>query len=71
MIYPHPKGYVCYQGSPDLTGKMDDPAWQNAPWTDPFVDIEGDKKPKPPLETKVKMLWDDDYFYIGARLIEP
>jgi hypothetical protein len=71
MSVPHPNGYVCYQGSPKLTGKLDDPAWQAAPWTAPFVDIEGDKKPKPTWETRVKMLWDNEFFYIGARLTEP
>lgn len=50
---------------------MDDPAWNNAPWTDAFVDIEGDVKPKPTWETRVKMLWDDEFFYVGARLTEP
>lgn len=50
---------------------MDDPAWARAPWTDAFVDIEGDKKPKPTWETRVKMLWDNEYFYVGANLVEP
>ncbi|MEX2244389.1 MAG: carbohydrate-binding family 9-like protein [Fimbriimonadaceae bacterium] len=71
MPFPHPNGYVCYQGSPKLSGKLDDPAWQSAPWTAPFVDIEGDKKPKPTWETRVKMLWDAEFFYIGAKLTEP
>jgi hypothetical protein len=70
-MYPHPKGYVCYEGSPKLTGRLDDPAWANAQWTDVFVDIEGDKKPKPMWDTRVKMLWDREFFYIGARLTEP
>jgi hypothetical protein len=35
------------------------------------VDIEGDAKPKPPLSTRAKMLWDDTYFYVSARLDEP
>lgn len=70
-MFPHPRGYVCYEGSPKLTGRLDDPAWSAAPWTDPFVDIEGDKKPKPTWDTRVKMLWDREFFYIGARLTEP
>lgn len=56
---------------PKLTGKLDDPAWRDAPWSLDFVDIEGDVKPKPWFRTRVKMLWDDDYFYIGAELEEP
>lgn len=70
---PHPQGYVCLK-SPHpivLTGKLDDPAWQLAEWTSDFVDIEGDLQPKPPFQTRVKMLWDDRYFYVAAVLEEP
>jgi hypothetical protein len=35
------------------------------------VDIEGALKPKPRFKTRAKMLWDSDYFYIGAELEEP
>ena len=68
-----PKSYVAVRaGSPlVIDGKLDDAAWRDAPWTDLFVDIEGDAKPKPALDTRVKMLWDDAYFYIGADLREP
>jgi hypothetical protein len=68
-----PRGYVCYRASstPTVDGRLDDAAWRNAAWTDDFVDIEGDKKPLPRLRTRVKMLWDDRYFYIGAELTEP
>ena len=50
---------------------MDDPAWQAAPWTEDFLDIEGPSKPKPRFRTRAKMLWDNDYFYIAAELQEP
>ncbi|APW58874.1 sugar-binding protein [Paludisphaera borealis] len=68
-----PKGYVCYRADRPIAvdGKLDDPAWDAAPWTDAFVDIEGDRKPLPRFETRAKMLWDDEYFYIAARLKEP
>jgi hypothetical protein len=68
-----PKGYVCYraQTPPTIDGKLDDEAWQHAPWTDDFVDIEGDVKPRPRFRTRAKMLWDDQYFYVGAELEEP
>ena len=70
---PHPKGYVCLRAALPVTidGKLDDDAWSNAAWTDKFVDIEGAAKPLPRFATRVKMLWDDKYFYIGARLEEP
>jgi Carbohydrate family 9 binding domain-like len=71
--YLEPKGYVCYRATGPVTidGRLDDAAWRDVPWTDVFVDIEGASKPKPRLRTRVKMLWDDQYFYIGAELEEP
>jgi hypothetical protein len=68
-----PKGYVCYRASRpiQIDGRLDDEAWKIAPWTDPFVDIEGDARPRPRFETRAKMLWDDSYFYIAALLEEP
>jgi WD40 repeat protein/serine/threonine protein kinase len=71
--YVPPKGYVAYRATAAivLDGKLDDDAWQVAPWTDDFVDIEGDLRIQPRFRTRVKMLWDDDYLYIGAELEEP
>ncbi|MEM1134703.1 MAG: carbohydrate-binding family 9-like protein [Bacteroidota bacterium] len=68
-----PKSYVCYHTTEKLQidGELQEPNWQNTPWTETFVDIEGDKKPLPLFETKVKMLWDNDYLYIAAFLEEP
>ncbi len=68
-----PKGYLCYRsaGPIQVDGRLDEAAWQTAPWTDPFVNIEGDVKPKPRFQTRVKMLWDDQFFYVGALLEEP
>jgi len=68
-----PKGYVAGRAPKPLTidGKLDDEEWAKAPWTDDFVDIEGDKKPRPRLRTRAKMLWDDQYFYVAAELSEP
>jgi hypothetical protein len=50
---------------------LDDPAWQAVPWTEEFVDVEGGKRPRPRFKTRVKMLWDDKFFYVGAELVEP
>jgi hypothetical protein len=71
--FPHPKGYVCYRATSPVTidGKPTEAAWAAAPWSDEFVDIEGDKKPKPRHRTRVKMLWDDEALYIAAELDEP
>jgi len=68
-----PLTYECLRaaGPIRIDGKLDDPAWRQAPWTSDFVDIEGDGKPRPKFRTRVKMLWDDQYLYIAAELEEP
>ena len=67
------KKYVCYRSSDaiEVDGKANEKSWSAAKWTDDFVDIEGDKKPKPLHRTRVKMLWDDKYFYFLAEMVEP
>lgn len=68
-----PKGYLAHYAEtpPVIDGKISDCAWDLAPWTDDFRDIEGDKKPIPEYRTRAKMLWDETYFYIAAELEEP
>ena len=69
----HPPMYVAPRTvvTPTLDGRLDESIWGHAPWTDEFQDIEGDRKPRPYHSTRAKMMWDDDYFYVGARLVEP
>lgn len=68
-----PAGHPCLRARGDVAidGRLDDPAWREAPWTDAFVDIEGDLKPAPRLRTRVKMLWNADHLLFGAELEEP
>ncbi|MCX6929277.1 MAG: hypothetical protein NT154_39565 [Verrucomicrobia bacterium] len=68
-----PKSYLCQHTATPIAidGNLDDPAWAAAPWTDDFVDIQAAAKPLPRFRTRAKMLWDDDYLYIGAELQEP
>lgn len=68
-----PRSYVCYRVESPLTidGKLNESAWQKAEWTAYFVDIQGFSRPQPRFKTRAKMLWDDGYFYVAARLEEP
>ena len=68
-----PQHYLCrYTATPlQIDGQLDEKAWRGARWTKTFRDIEGDKKAKPRFRTRAKMLWDSEYFYIGAQLEEP
>lgn len=72
-LFNLPQNYVVRHiaKAPVIDGDIDDAVWQQAKWTNDFVDIEGDLKPKPPYKTNVKMLWDDSCFYIAARMSEP
>ncbi|MBM7569318.1 carbohydrate-binding family 9-like protein [Paenibacillus sacheonensis] len=67
-----PERYVCRraQGPLELDGRIDKPFWAAAEWTEDFVDIEGDLKPMPAKRTRAKMLWDDEFFYFAAELVE-
>ena len=69
----HPRGYVAYRAASAIAvdGRLAEGAWLSADWTEPFVDIEGDVRPKPAYLTRVKMAWDESNFYIGALLAEP
>jgi hypothetical protein len=71
-LLAEPKHYVCYYTDEQIfiDGNLDKKVWQQAEWTDLFVDIEGDKKPFPSQNTKVKMLWDSTYLYVAAQLDE-
>jgi hypothetical protein len=66
-----PRHAICYRTATALVvdGKLDEPAWQATAWSDAFVDIDGVQRPR--LVTRMKMLWDDEFFYFGADLEEP
>ena len=66
-----PESYIAYHTSEtmNIDGNEDDISWKKVAWSKPFSDIEGIKTPK--YKTEVKMLWDETYFYILAKLEEP
>ena len=73
MIYS-PRSYICNYIDKDIKvtidGELSERAWSRAVWTESFTDIEGDIRAKPYLDTRVKMLWDEEYLYIAAELME-
>ena len=59
---PQSKGLI-------IDGNLEKPEWSAAPWSLPFADIRGpDFEEQPPEEcaTRMKMLWDENYLYVGA-----
>ncbi|MEN8006016.1 MAG: carbohydrate-binding family 9-like protein [Candidatus Krumholzibacteriota bacterium] len=68
-----PRRYVCTRATGPVTvdGKFDEQAWELAARTSDFLDIEGPGRPTPVHRTSVRMLWDDNYFYVAAQMEEP
>lgn len=73
LLEVEPRHYIAHRalGELQIDGRLDEPSWQRADWTDAFIDIEGEVRPVPRLRTRAKMLWDDTYFYVAADLAEP
>ena len=55
-------------GSIRIDGKLDEPDWQHAPKSSPYVDIVTGKPAW--YDTRVSILWDDKYLYFGVRAEE-
>lgn len=66
-----PRTHIAYQTEENIVidGLAHEKAWHNVPWSEEFIDIEGIKKPT--YKTNVKMLWDENYYYILAKIEEP
>lgn len=72
-LFTTPKSYTLFQAKTPLNidGELNEKSWKDTPWTDYFINIEGEDKPAPAYKTRVKMLWDEKYLYIAAELEEP
>jgi len=66
-----PETYVAHHSLEEIKidGDESDASWSEVDWSSNFIDIEGVKKPT--YNTQVKMLWDETYFYILAKMEEP
>lgn len=68
----NPQKYICNKATDTITvdGLMNEADWKQQEWTEDFVDIEGLTRPHPLQDTRVKMLWNENYLYVFARLEE-
>eukprot|EP00884_Botryococcus_braunii_P005144 jgi/Botrbrau1/14630/Bobra.0364s0014.1 len=66
----YPKQYIAYatNHSIKIDGRLDDPAWAEVGFTDEFVDIFTDVRPR--FRTRAKMRWDKDWLYVAGYLQE-
>ena len=69
-VVVRPATYTSYRamGSIRIDGKLDEPDWQHAPLSTPYVDIVTGKPAW--YDTRVSILWDDKYLYFGIRAEE-
>lgn len=72
-LFTPPRHYVTYftEEAPVIDGALDDAAWGAAEWSKAFVPIEGLHKPRPPLDTRIKMVWNDTCLFIAAEMEDP
>lgn len=72
-LFTAPKHYIVHyvEDKPIIDGDLKDPVWEAAAWSDKFIDIEGLEKSPPPVDTRIKMVWDKNFLYIAAYLEEP
>ena len=52
----------------ELDGKLNESAWASAPVTDSFTQIDPDEGKPASQRTEVRVLYDDTFLYVGARL---
>lgn len=57
--------YTCYRADDpiQIDGRLDEPSWQAAPFSTPFVDIVTGEAAW--FNTRVALLWNDEYLYFG------
>jgi len=67
------ESYPCLRAPAGIVidGVGNESAWDAAPWTNLFQDIEGERQPQPRFQTRAKMMWDNEYFYVVAEMEEP
>lgn len=65
------RSYVAFKAIDPIIidGKASEVSWENTPFSEDFIDIEGEIVPK--YRTNVKMVYDEDFLYFYAKMEEP
>ena len=68
---PPVKTWECLRTNEPMTidGRLDEPVWSRAKWSEPFGFIHDGGRT--PLETRVAMLWNDEYLFVGYKVEDP
>jgi hypothetical protein len=74
----YPRTYIAPRitsAPPFIDGNLSKPEWELAPWSELFDDIRGpndvpseSERPPSTCSTRIKMMWDDHYLFLGALL---
>lgn len=56
--------------SPTIDGRLDEPAWAAAAAATDFIQIEPNAGSPAALRTEVRVLYDDEALYVGARMFD-
>lgn len=59
--------YVNNESAPKIDGKIDEPSWNNVEWSGDYVEWSPEENTEPTEQTKLKILYDDKYLYVGFR----
>ncbi|MFL5416366.1 MAG: DUF5916 domain-containing protein [Myxococcales bacterium] len=62
---------VRRQGPINLDGRPDEPAWLEAELGNGFRQFSPDEGAPPSVETRFRVLWDDDAIYLGVECDDP
>lgn len=68
-----PRSYTARfaRKAPEIDGIVKAREWNRVQWSDRFADIEGDPKPMPAYDTRMKMMWDEQFLYVLLQMQEP
>ena len=58
------------ENAPKIDGILDDDCWSKIEWQTDFTVNRPNNGEAPSKQTKFKILYDDDYLYIGFRAID-
>ena len=66
------RAFAARTGSaPAIDGREGDAAWKSAPVIDQFLEYEPQQGAVPRFRTELRVLYDDRYLYVLARMFDP
>lgn len=72
-LFTTPRHYTAVYADekPTIDGDIMGSVWQAVPWSKLFISIKGYDASQPDLDTRMKIMWDDQFLFVAAKLEEP